>query len=77
MTKAEIAAFEAIAINRSPRCSNRTLDKLLARGVIEKYEKTALFHDGLPPAIATDFFVPLQVHMQWCEWASGRYRGKL
>ena len=39
MTKAEIAAFEAIAVNRPPHCSKRTLDKLLSRGVIEKYEK--------------------------------------
>jgi hypothetical protein len=53
MTKAEIAAFEAIAINRPPRCSNRTLDRLLACGVIEKYEKKALFRDGLPPAIVS------------------------
>ena len=58
MTKAEIAAFEAIAVNRPPHCSKRTLDKLLSRGVIEKYEKKAFFRDGLPPSIATTSSFP-------------------
>jgi hypothetical protein len=76
MTKAEIAAFEAIAINRPPHCSKLTLERLIARGVIERYGKKANFRDGLP-SIITDFDVPLPVHIQWCEWASERYRGKL
>jgi len=49
MTKAEISAFEAIAINRPPRCSNRTLERLLARGVIARDEKRISSRDGLPP----------------------------
>ena len=68
MTRAEIAAFEAIAINRSPRCSKRTLEKLLSRRVIEKSDRKALLDNC---------FVPLPIHIQWCEWASQRYRGKL
>lgn len=76
MTKAEIAAFEAIAINRPPHCSKQTLERLISRGVIERHGKKANFRDGLP-SIITDFYVPLPVHIQWCEWASERYRGKL
>jgi hypothetical protein len=68
MTRAEIAAFEAIAINRSPHCSKRTLERLLSRRVIEKSDRRALLDD---------YFVPLPIHIQWCEWASERYRGKL
>ncbi|UQR62992.1 hypothetical protein LRP30_40715 [Bradyrhizobium sp. C-145] len=68
MTRAEIAAFEAIAINRSPRCSKRTLEALLSRGLIEKEERKSL---------SDVYFVPLPLHIQWCEWASERYRGKL
>jgi len=68
MTRAEIAAFEAIAINRSPHCSKRTLERLFSRGMIEKSERKALLDD---------YFVPLPIHIQWCEWASERYRGKL
>jgi hypothetical protein len=68
MTRAEIAAFDAIAINRSPRCCKRTLEALLSRGVIEKSaEKT----------LSDVYFVPLPLHIQWCEWASERYHGKL
>jgi hypothetical protein len=77
MTKAEIAAFEAIAINRPPRCSRRTLEKLLSRGVIETQEERIAFRDGLPPSVVDHFFVPLPIHIQWCEWAAERYRGKL
>lgn len=68
MTRAEIAAFEAIAINRSPRCSKRTLETLLSRGLIEKEERKSL---------SEVYFVPLPLHIQWCEWAGERYRGKL
>ncbi|EKS34508.1 hypothetical protein [Afipia broomeae] len=73
MTRAEVNAFEAIAVNQKTRCSKRTLDRLLARGLIEKLEENISFRDGLPPAITTDFYVPFPIHYQWCEWAAGRY----
>ena len=73
MTRAEVNAFEAIAINQKPRCSKKTLDRLLERGLIEKLEEKRSFRDGLPPAIMTDFYVPLPIHYQWCVWAAGRY----
>jgi hypothetical protein len=74
MTRAEINAFEAIAINLKPDCAKKTLERLLERGVIKKHEKTVFFRDGLPPQIETDFYVPLPIHYQWCEWASEKYR---
>jgi hypothetical protein len=77
MSKAEISAFEAFAINRLPRCSKKTIEELLARGVIATGEKKLDFHDGLPPSVVPDYYVPLPVHMQWCAWASERYRGKI
>src|SRR5258708_7460737 len=75
MTKAEISAFEAIAINRPPRCSNRTLERLLARCVIAREEKRISLRDGLPPSVVSTFYVPLAIHMQWCEWTGERHRG--
>jgi hypothetical protein len=74
MTKAEIAAFEAIAINLRPNCSKKTIEKLLARGVIANEERNLHFGDGLPPVAVDDYFVPLPIHYQWCQWASERYR---
>jgi hypothetical protein len=77
MTKAAIAAFEWIAINQPPRCSKATLQKLLDRGVIAAQEETSLIMDGLPPLTRADYYVPLPVHYQWCEWADELHRGKL
>ena len=77
MTKAEILAFEAIAINRRRNCSKRTIENLLARGVIACETRKRHFSDGLPASIISDYFVPLPIHYQWCEWASERYRGRV
>jgi hypothetical protein len=77
MTKAEITAFEAIAINRSPNCSKKTIEKLLARGVIVDEKRNVNFKDGLPPVAVDDYFVPLPIHYQWCQWVSERYRGTI
>jgi hypothetical protein len=75
MTKAETQAFEAIAINLKPRCSRKTLARLLERGVIMKDEKRVAFRDGLPPSVVDEYYVPLPIHIRWCEWASHRYQG--
>ena len=74
MTKAEITAFEAIAINRSPNCSKKTIEKLL---VIVDEKRNVNFKDGLPPVAVDDYFVPLPIHYQWCQWVSERYRGTI
>jgi hypothetical protein len=76
MTRSEITAFEAIAINRQPRCSKKTIDTLLARGVIAKEEKQVHLADGLPPSVVSDYYVPLPVHVQWCEWAAWKQRDR-
>jgi hypothetical protein len=75
MTQAETKAFEAIAINLKPRCSRKTLARLLARGVIMKKDNRVAFRDGLPPSNVEEYYVPLPIHMQWCEWAGQRHRG--
>ena len=48
MKASEKAAFEAIAVNQPPRCSKKTIDALLEKGVISKLEKSMGFRDGLP-----------------------------
>ena len=77
MTRAAINAFEAIAVNQRPHCSKATLQKLVDRGLIVKETKTMHFGDGLSAAKIDDFYVPLPIHYQWCEWGSERYRGKI
>ena len=66
LSRAEISAFEAIAINCRPNCSKRTIEKLLAHGAI------AIIREDLPPSVFANYYVPLPVHIQWCEWAEKR-----
>jgi hypothetical protein len=73
MTRAETKAFEAIAINLKPRCSVRTLNRLVERGLISKQERRIASGDGLPAAVFVEYYVPLPIHILFCEWAAGRF----
>lgn len=73
LTRAETAAFEAIAINLIPSCSKATLQKLLDRGLIVRQSKLTHFNDGLPALRSDEYHVPLPIHYQWCTWASEQF----
>jgi hypothetical protein len=75
LSRAQISAFEAIAINRLPNCSKRTIEKLLAHGAIATQERN--IREDLPPSVFANYYVPLCVHIQWCEWAEKRHHRKL
>ncbi|WP_213740413.1 hypothetical protein [Bradyrhizobium sp. dw_411] len=70
LMRAETKAFEAIAINLKPRCSVGTLTRLVERGLIVRQERRIAFGDGLPAAIVDEYYVPLPIHIQFCEWAA-------
>lgn len=69
MTKAQIAAFEAIAVNAPPCCHPETIDALLKKGVIERGDDVEK-QDGFGKYSLPQYFVPVAIHMQWCEWCS-------
>lgn len=69
MTKAQRDAFEAIAINLQPQCTWPTIDVLLKAGVIERGEGEKR-RDAMGTYEIPSFFVPLPIHMQWCEWCA-------
>ena len=69
MTKAQIAAFEQIAINQPPQCKWETIDALLKAGVVERGPSERR-RDAIGVYDIPNFFVPLPIHMQWCQWAS-------
>ena len=69
MTKNQIAAFEALAINQTPQDGWRSIDALIARGVVERVEGEKR-RDAMGVYEIPRFNVPLPIHMQWCEWAS-------
>lgn len=69
MTKAQRKAFERIAINVPPYCKWPTIDALLKAGVIER-GKDDVRRDALGSYAIPNFYVPLHIHAQWCEWCS-------
>jgi hypothetical protein len=64
------SAFEALTINQSPRCKQKTLDLLLERGLIGRGDDRIIGRDPLGLITIPEYFVPLAVHMQFCQWAS-------
>jgi hypothetical protein len=69
MTKAQIAAFERIAVGQLPMATHKTLMVLRAKGLIDYTEKVVGL-DALGKITIPEWFVPLSVHRQWCEWCS-------
>lgn len=69
MTKAQIRAFELIAINQFPGCKWPTIDALLKAGVIER-GKGEMCRDAMGVYEIPSFFVPTHIHMQWCEYCA-------
>lgn len=69
MDRLAIEAFERIAINDQPGTSTKTLEKLQRRGVIER-GPDKLCRDAFGTFTIPQWYVPLPVHAQWCEWCS-------
>lgn len=70
MTNAQVRTFERIAISQPPAAAKRTMDVLLARGLIERGDDRIIARTLLGPVTVPTYFVPLPVHMQWCQWCS-------
>ena len=73
ITKVQRAAFERIAINEPPRAWGKTIDRLLERGLIQRGEDEVLGRDRFGMIVIPSYFVPIPVHMQWCQWASENF----
>ncbi len=70
MTKAQIEAFEQIAIgNALPTTNKSTLAKLRAKELIYE-DEPKVFKDRFGAYSIPQYFVPYPVHMKWCEWCS-------
>jgi hypothetical protein len=69
MSNAQREAFERIAINQTPQCKWATIDALIKAGVVER-GTPEMRRDAMGVYQIPSFFVPLHIHMQWCEWAS-------
>jgi hypothetical protein len=65
-TKAQIEAFERIAVNMPANAQQRTLDALSALGLIKYSERQG--RDAFGSFVIRTPYVPVPIHMAWCEW---------
>ena len=63
LTRAQLRAFELIAINLDKGVNPKTAAVLLEHGLIEEDEERL---PGWPPVTIRRYYVPLPVHMAWC-----------
>lgn len=73
MTKAQIEAFERIAINELPFCSSKTIDILLEAGLIVPHGEIIISHDRFGTVKVPNYEVPIPIHYAWCRWYSENY----
>lgn len=69
LSKAQREAFEQIAISQPPRATHKTLISMRQKGLID-YVDREIGRDALGKIVVPEWFVPLPIHMQWCEWCS-------
>lgn len=69
LSKGAKKAFEAIAISQPTGASQKTLDLLLERGLIER-GPDRIFHDRFGEMRIPQYQVPLPIHYKWCKWCS-------
>jgi hypothetical protein len=67
-TRAQIDAFNKIAAgDGNPSATKKTINVLLGKGLICMDRKTVGWDVFGQIEIAT-YFVPMRLHMQWCDW---------
>ena len=72
-TQAQLEAFEMIAIGLHPNCTWPTIDAMLKAEVIER-QPDDLRRDAMGFYNVAKFFVPVHVHIQWCQWCEENER---
>lgn len=70
MTPAQRRDFELIATNQRPMGGVQTIKALKKRGLIADAPPKRVGVDQFGPVMVPDWYVPLPVHMQWCQWCS-------
>ena len=69
-TKAQREAFERIAINQPARCTQKTLNALMEKKLVEFTSDTRI---GRFEIALLHYYVPIPIHAQWCEWCSEQF----
>lgn len=69
-TKAQIRAFEHIAINKDWGWGEKTTKALLAKGLIVQNGEREICRDRFGVVKIPNYEVPIALHIQWCNWCS-------
>ena len=64
--------FSMIAINQDGGHHPKVVSSLLRNGFVEATEEIV----GFPPVAVKRYFVPIPVHIRWCEWCSEHCAGE-
>lgn len=70
MTPAQKRDFEFIAVGQRPLGGKSTINALLAKGLIQEDRPELLGRDRFGPIEIPRWYVPLPIHMDWCEWCA-------
>lgn len=69
-TKRSREVFEEIAIGNGDEHNPRTVDGLIAAGLVEEVGRRTLGRDAFGLITVPIYAVPTPIHMQWCKWCS-------
>lgn len=68
MTKAQLNAFEALAVGSAPMATSATIKALICKGVVIQGVDRVVGRDAFGLIRVPTYDVPLSTHMQWCRW---------
>lgn len=73
LSKQQLCVFGQISIGNDGGHHPKTLESLLKKGLVQR-EKQIL--PGRFPVRIWRYFVPINVHIEWCQWCHDNYSGQ-
>lgn len=74
MTKAQRELFERLAIGMDGPMHPKSIAALKEKGLVERGPDKVLGSDRFGVIAVPDYYVPLDIHRQWCEWCSANVK---
>jgi hypothetical protein len=75
LTNAQQKVLGDISIGQIPFCSPKTIQILLAKGLIEQRPDKPIYGKGNSPIdriplMVAQYEMPIQIHIEWCQWCA-------
>ncbi|SPP92841.1 conserved protein of unknown function [Bradyrhizobium vignae] len=74
LPRAARKAFDTIAAGGELEATAGTLELLVKRGLVARFDEKHVLDDRLPPLITTRYSVPIGHHVAWCEHLTHKER---